>query len=224
MLARAGVGVLRIMDDDTVEASNLHRQILYAEADVGKDKLTSGIEALRRACPDTATRFEPVRSRLLPDNARAAVRDVDIVVEGSDNFATKFLCADACYIEQKPCIQGAAVRWVATALCSGPRGKPCYRCLFEDMPETDQASNCAEAGVLGAVVGMGAALMTDLALRMIEGKPDCGHAYSYDGKRDTLRRHRVYCREACSLCGERPAILDIGWSTYVGRSCAPNQA
>ena len=220
MLARAGVSVLTIMDDDTVDASNLHRQILYEPSDIGQDKLTAGIAGLKRLCPDSPTRLEPFRSRLLPDNAREAVRAADVVVEGSDNFATKFLCADACHIEQKPCVQGAAVRWVTTVLSSGPEGKPCYRCLFEDLPAADEAPNCAEAGVVGSVVGFGAALMAEHVLRIIHGRPDYGYAYSYDGKLDRSRRHKVFHRDDCCLCGQRPSILDIGWSQYMGPSCA----
>lgn len=219
LLARVGVGVLRIMDDDTVEASNLHRQILYDTADVGRDKLATGIAAIRRLCPESPTRLEPIQSRLLPDNARETVCDADVIVEGSDNFATKFLCADACHIEKKPCVQGAAVRWVTTAISSGPGGKPCYRCLFEDLPAPEQAPNCAEAGVLGSVVGFGAALMAELVLRIVYGKPDYGQVYSYDGKHDRLRRHKVFHRDNCCLCGTRPSITEIGWSQYVGPSC-----
>jgi len=221
MLTRAGVGVLTILDDDTVEANNLHRQILYTDADVGQDKLGAGVAALKHLCPDSPTRIEPIQSRLLPDNARAFVRDADVVVEGSDNFATKFLCADVCHIEQKPSVQGAAVRWITTAISSGPGGKPCYRCLFEDLPSPDQAPNCAEAGVLGSVVGFGGALMADLTLRIVHGNPDHGYAYSYDGKRDSLRRHRVFYRDDCALCGKSPQIMAIDWTTYAGPDC-PN--
>ncbi len=223
MLVQAGVGLLRILDDDIVNVSNLHRQILYSETDIGHDKLASGIAALKRLCPKSPTYLDPVQSRLLPDNARELVRGVDVVVEGSDNFATKFLCADTCHIEKKPCVQGAAVRWVATAISSGPEGRPCYRCLFEDLPAPDRASTCAEAGVMGSVVGFGAAIITDLALRVLHGNPDYGNAYSYDGKRDTLRKHKVYCRRGCPLCGEQPVISDIAWSTYVGPNCQDNR-
>ena len=219
MLTRAGIGVLRIVDEDIVEASNLHRQILFGQADIGREKLTTGVEALRRLCPGSPTRFEPIQSRLLPDNARRLVRDVDIVVEGSDNFATKFLCADACYLESKPSVQGAAVRWITTAISSSPVGRPCYRCLFEDLPATDQAPNCAEAGVVGSVVGFGAALMAELTLRVVYDCPDYGYAYSYDGRSDKLRRHNVFRRDNCSLCGYEPKIVDIGWLTYTGPNC-----
>ena len=178
LLAQAGVGVLRILDDDQVDGSNLHRQILFDQNDIGQDKLTAGVRTIKRLCPATPTRLEPIRTRLLPDNARAYVQDVDIVVEGSDNFATKFLTADTCFIEHKPCVQGAAVRWVTTAISTSPAGRPCYRCLFEDLPAANQAPNCAEAGVVGSVAGMGASLMVELALRILTGKPDFGWIYS----------------------------------------------
>lgn len=221
LLARAGVGILRILDDDEVDGSNLHRQILFDQNDIGQDKLTAGVRTIRRLCSTSPTRLEPIRARLLPDNARAYVQDVDIVVEGSDNFATKFLTADTCFIEHKPCVQGAAVRWVTTAISTSPTGRPCYRCLFEDLPLPDQAPNCAEAGVLGSVVGFGAALMAELTLRIIHGHPDFGHTYSYNGKTDNLRRHPVFRRQSCALCGSQPQIVDIGWSRYMDESCAP---
>jgi len=223
LLVRSGVGELRILDDDDVDASNLHRQILFGEGDVGQAKLASGVASLRRLCPESPTRIEPIATRLLPDNARALVSGMDLIVEGSDNFATKFLCADTCHLERKPCVQGAAVRWVTTALSSGPGGKPCYRCLFEELPGADQSPNCAEAGVLGSVVGFGAALMVELALRIIRGSPDYGHIYSYDGKRDALRRHRMFQRKDCPLCGETPRITGIEWSTYLEAGCESHQ-
>jgi molybdopterin/thiamine biosynthesis adenylyltransferase len=219
MLTKAGIGVLKILDDDIVEESNLHRQILFRQDDIGRDKLTAGVAALRHQCPQSPTCLEPVHSRLLPDNAREIVRDVDIVVEGSDNFATKFLCADTCYIERKPCVQGAAVRWLTTAISSGPAGRPCYRCLFEDLPSPEHAPNCAEAGVMGSVVGVGAALMADLTLRIAHGCPDYGFIYSYDGRRDEMHRHCVFSRNNCSLCGHEPEIKQIKWSMYVGPDC-----
>ena len=212
-LVRAGVGLLRIADDDQVDLSNLHRQILYQESDVGADKLAAGVRALRELVPGSPTRIEPVSHRILPDNAQALVREVDLVVEGADNFATKFLVADACRLEARPVVQGAAVRWVTTAMCAGPNGRPCYRCLFEDIPRGREAPNCAEAGVMGPVVGFGAALMVELALEALQGK-GFGTVASYDGLSDRLRSIAVTARADCSLCGEHPQIIDTQWSRY----------
>jgi adenylyltransferase/sulfurtransferase len=137
----------------------------------------------------------------------------DLVVEGSDNFATKFLAADAGAIAGKPVVHGAAVRWHGTALAVGPRGAPCYRCLFEDLPRED-APNCAEAGVMGPVVGVVGALQADLALAWIDGDPVEGTLVTFDGKRDAFRRRLVPRRAGCALCGGAKTITSIERQRY----------
>jgi len=218
-LVRAGVGRVAVADDDRVELSNLHRQILYSDADVGRDKLDAALEALaREAAP--SQRVEAVRTRLLPDNARELVRGFDVVLEGADNFATKFLCADACRLEARPVVHGAAVRLRATVWSVAPLGRPCYRCLFEDLPGDDAGQNCAEAGVLGPVVGFAGALMADLALDILAETPRNGRLYSYDGRRDRLREVPVTARPDCALCGAHPTISRIEELCYTAPHCA----
>jgi molybdopterin/thiamine biosynthesis adenylyltransferase len=218
-LARAGVGTLLLSDDDTVELSNLHRQILFSESDVGRDKLDAASSALARY--SVQSRLELRRTRLLPETARALVREADVVVEGSDNFATKFLAADACRLEGRPVVHGSGVRFDATVWAVSERGAPCYRCLFEDLPAGDAQPNCAEAGVLGPVVGFAGALMADLALRVLTGDAGAfGRIHTYDGRRDVLRTVSVAPRETCPLCGARPTIFDTDESRYTGTSCA----
>ena len=134
-LAQAGVGTLGLCDDDEVDATNLHRQILYGEADVGMHKVDAAARALAAIAPRVELR--PYRTRLLPTNAAEIVRGWDVVLEGADNFATKFLAADACAAAGVPVVHASSVRWVGTALAVGARGRPCYRCLFEDVPEGD---------------------------------------------------------------------------------------
>ena len=211
---------LVLADDDVVETTNLHRQILYADTDVGGDKLEAARRALvQRGVPPH--RIELVRSRLLPENARSLVRSVDLVLEGSDNYATKFLAADAARLEEKPIVHGAAVRWVATVLAVSPLGQPCYRCLFEDVPARSAGENCAEAGVVGPVVGFAGALMADLALRVALEAPDAfGAIYTYDGRSDQLRRVSLAGRAACALCGKGPSIMEIDEARYLAPSCA----
>jgi adenylyltransferase/sulfurtransferase len=218
-LARAGVGRLLIADDDLVDETNLHRQILYRDDDVGRDKLDAGIAALSTLCPDSPTALVPLRTRILPENARQLVREADLVVEGSDNFATKFLVNDACHLEGRSHVQGSAVRWVTTAFCMGPRGNPCYRCLFEDVPRGIEAPNCAEAGVMGPVVGMGGALLVELALGVLQNRKPEGQLISYDGKTDRLRRRPIHGRASCPLCGSAPSILDTRYERYADESC-----
>jgi molybdopterin/thiamine biosynthesis adenylyltransferase len=219
-LTRAGVGRLVLADDDDVDPTNLHRQILYYEPDVGADKLEVAQRVLgRRSVP--GQRIELVRSRFLPENARELVRSVDVVLEGADNFATKFLAADACALERRPIVHGAAIRWTATVLAVSATGAPCYRCLFEDLPPSTAATNCAEAGVIGPVVGLSGALMADLALRSLTGDSAAyATIYTYDGRRDLMRAVELRRRAACSLCGHDRVIRDIEESRYTHPSCA----
>lgn len=218
-LVRAGVGHVAIADDDQVEETNLHRQILFSAADIGRDKLDAACAALAREA-SAWQRVTPIRTRLLPENARRLVRDYDVVLEGADNFATKFLCADACRLEGRPVVHGAAVRFRATVWSVAPLGRPCYRCLFEDVPPSDAALTCAEAGVLGPVVGFAGALMADLALDALAGTARTGCLYSYDGLRDQLREVPVASRPACPLCGERPTISRLEELCYTAPDCA----
>jgi molybdopterin/thiamine biosynthesis adenylyltransferase len=218
-LARAGVGTLILADDDVVELTNLHRQILFSESDVGRDKLEAARDRL--ASESSATRIELRHTRFLPETARALAREAHVVVEGSDNFATKFLAADACRLEERAVVHGSGVRTDATVWAVSAEGKPCYRCLFEDLPDGDAQPNCAEAGVLGPVVGFAGALMADLALRVLAGDASAfGQVRTYDGLRDLLRKVTVTARASCPLCGETPTISDTDESRYTGTSCA----
>ncbi|HWZ87603.1 MAG TPA: HesA/MoeB/ThiF family protein [Polyangiaceae bacterium] len=219
-LAEAGVGRILLADDDRVDSTNLHRQILFDESDVGEDKLDAAERALYRAGARPGS-IELVRSRLLPDNARELVQKVDVVIEGADNFATKFLCADACFLEARPVVHGAAVRFRATVLCVAATGAPCYRCLFEDLPGGQGAPNCAEAGVLGPVVGFAGALMADRALSvLLDDRSLFGSVVSYDGKTDRARSVLVAARARCALCSAERTIDSISYARYTAPSCA----
>jgi molybdopterin/thiamine biosynthesis adenylyltransferase len=217
-LADSGA-VLVIADDDTVDVSNLHRQILYGPDSVGRAKLDEARRALL-SLGVSERRIELVHSRFLPDNARSLAASVDLVLEGADNYATKFLTADACHLERRPVVHGAAVRFVATVLYSAPGARPCYRCLFEDVPAGAQ-QNCAEAGVLGPVVGFAGALMADFALRALTlDEPLAGRLASYSALADELREITVSANPTCPLCGQNPAISRIEETRYTAPSCA----
>lgn len=212
-LCRAGLGRVLLLDEDDVEETNLHRQILFRSQDVG----TSKPEAARRSLlADGASpqQVECISGRLLPDTARDLVKQADIVLEGADNFATKFLAADACALESRAVVHGAAVAWRATVLTSDASGRPCYRCVFEDVPRGAQA-NCSTAGVMGPVVGIAGALMADRALRLLSGETVGGTVTSFDGLTDVMRTVRVVARPDCALCGSAPRIESILESRYL---------
>jgi adenylyltransferase/sulfurtransferase len=209
-LGRAGVSTIGICDDDEVETTNLHRQILFRDEDVGRPKVAAAKAALASMGIDV--HVEGHHTRLLPHNAVDLVSRYDVVLEGSDNFPTKFLAADACLLAKKPIVHGAAVRWHGTALAVGPEGGPCYRCLFEDVPR-ENAPNCATAGVVGPMVGVVAAAQVDLALALLRGEDVAGTLFTFDGKTLEARRRRIPRRKSCNLCGAR-AILKIEASRY----------
>jgi molybdopterin/thiamine biosynthesis adenylyltransferase len=210
-LARAGVGTIGIADDDVVDASNLHRQILFREEDVGMPKLEAAASALLRIAPEL--RIERHPTRMLPANAVGLASRYDVVVEGSDNFATKFLAADACRIAKKPVVHAAAVRWHGTVLAVGPNGGPCYRCLFEDLPR-ENGPNCAEAGVVGPMVGVVAAVQADLAIAVLAGEDALGTLFTFDAKTLATRRRKIPRRAGCPLCSDARSIQRIDPARY----------
>jgi molybdopterin/thiamine biosynthesis adenylyltransferase len=211
-LVRAGVGTIGLVDDDVVDASNLHRQILFRDEDVGAPKVEAAASALLRIAPEL--RIERHATRMLPHNAVELAVRYDVVVEGSDNFPTKFLAADACRIAKRMVVHGAAVRWHGTALAVGPNGGPCYRCLFEDVPRGTEAPNCAEAGVVGPVVGVVAAVQADLAISFLAGDDVAGTLFTFDGKALASRRRRLPRRAGCPLCSDVRSIQRIEASRY----------
>ena len=210
-LARAGVGTIGLVDDDVVDATNLHRQILFRDDDIGKPKVEAAATALLRIAPEL--RIERHPTRMLPHNAVELAIRYDVIVEGSDNFPTKFLAADACRIAKRMVVHGAAIRWHGTALAVGPNGGPCYRCLFEDLPGVD-APNCAEAGVVGPVVGIVAAVQADLAISFLGGDDVAGTLFTFDGKALAARRRRLPRRAKCPLCSDMRSIHRIEASRY----------
>ena len=173
-LAGAGVGTLGIVDDDVVALSNLHRQIIHATANVGRPKTASATEAIGRLNPHVAV--EPIGMRLDASNARALIARFDVVLDGSDNFATRYALSDACYYERRPLVSAALGEFDGTVTTLKPyepgadgRPNPTYRCLFPDAPPPGAIPTCAEAGVLGALGGVLGSLMALEAIREIVG-------------------------------------------------------
>ncbi len=216
-LVAGGARRLTVVDDDTVEISNLHRQILFTAADVGRSKLEAFAEALEKRAPGVVVTRVP--GRALPLTVASIVADAAVVLDATDNFASRFLLADACALARVPVVHAAAVRWQATVFAVPPGGKPCYRCLFEDVPRGD-APDCATAGVVGPVCGVAGAVAADRALRILAGDASAyGHIVTYDGLRDTLRSVPVPTRPDYALCGAAPAIHGILASRYLAPAC-----
>lgn len=216
---------ITVIDDDVVSADNLHRQLFFWKPDLGAPKAPVFAErfvAEARAHGATEVAARAIEARIGPDDdARRLVAEHDLVIEGADNFATKFLVADACRLERRAVVHGGVVRWVGYALTSGPESHPCYRCLFEDVPR-DQPDTCAISGVVGPLVALVGALQARFAIEALLGRPT-GHAryVHVDALRGgPLRTRPLRARADCALCGEAPRILDLDANRYAPPACA----
>jgi molybdopterin/thiamine biosynthesis adenylyltransferase len=196
-LAAAGVGRVGLADPDTVALSNLQRQILYADADVGRPKVEAAAERLAGLNGNVAVK--PIAAQLTPDNARALVRPFDLVLDGTDDFATRFAVNAACLAEGKPLVSGAIGRW--TGQVGVFAGRPCYRCLVPEIPP--EAETCATVGVIGALAGVIGAMMALEAIKLIAaaGESLSGRLLIYDALAAETRTVRVGPDPACPACG-----------------------
>ncbi len=212
-LASSDAKHITIIDDDAVEESNLQRQTLYTDADVGAPKIERAERVLRERAPRLSLRT--IDGRLLPSNAMEICGEHDVVVEGADNLPSKFLVADAARLCGIPAVQAGAVRWAGWALCTLP-DSACMRCLFEDIPR-DRIETCAEAGVVGPVVGVLGGLQAAFVFRLLQGERPGGELWHYDALRGALRKTLVRRRSDCPLCtGE---IQDLRMDRYTA-ACA----
>jgi adenylyltransferase/sulfurtransferase len=213
LLARAGTVQITVVDDDTVDESNLHRQTLYTSDDVGASKIERAARKIRDLSP--GIRVRGIRGRFVPGTAMDLLASQDLVVEGADNLATKFLVADAARLAGVPAVQAGAVRWAGWAFCALP-DSACLRCLFEDIP-TGQVETCAQAGVVGPVVGVIGGLQAALALRFLRGERPGGELWHLDALRGSLRKTLVRRRSDCLLCAGE--IRDLRTERYTA-ACA----
>lgn len=219
VLARSGVQRLTLVDDDVVDVSNLQRQVLFDDQHVGMPKVNVAAERLRAEAASVGSeiKISAIHDRLLPENALELIAGHDVVLEGADNYATKFLTFDAARIARVPVVQAGAVRWAGWAVASPAQGGPCLRCVFEDMP-SKAADTCADAGVVGPVVGVLGSLQAALVLRTLHGDARTrGELWSYDALAGRLRRTRVEARPTCASCAG--SISDLSRERYAP-SCA----
>lgn len=202
-LAGSGVGELSLNDFDEVDASNLQRQLLFREADVGRPKVEAAADELQRIAPELMVRRLP--QRLDQPGLRAAVGEVDVVLDCSDNFGTRFAVNRACVRERVPLVSGAAIRWEGQLFVSDPQepATPCYACLYAEEDETIE--DCAGNGIAAPVVGVVGARMALEALKLLLDLhgPSLGRLQVLDGLAGSWREHSVPRDPACPVCGEQ---------------------
>lgn len=210
-LAAAGVGTLGVADGDRVELSNLQRQVIHSGRTLGMAKTESAAAAVRALNPDVVLCRHD--QRLTHDNAAAIVAGYDLVCDGTDNFRARYLVNDACFLAGKPLVSAAVTRFDGqlTTFRAFEREKPCYRCLFPEMPPEGLLPSCSEAGILGAIAGVMGTLQAAEAIKELLGIGESltGTLLVYDALGS--RFHRVaYQRDAdCPLCGQAPSIADL---------------
>ena len=221
-LAAAGVGRIGLIDPDTVDRSNLQRQILHGESWVGKPKLESAAARLREVNPHVELDLLPVR--FTPENAMELVSRYDVVLDGCDNFPTRFLSNDACFFLKKPCVYGSIFRFDGQVTVFAPHlGGPCYRCMLPSLPAPGAAPSCEEAGVLGVLPGVIGSLqaMETIKLLLGIGDPPMGKLLCYDALATTFRSLRLRRDPACRLCGDAPSIDTVmNPETNASASCS----
>ena len=222
-LALAGVGTIGIVDFDVVEISNLQRQILHHTADIGRSKLDSARDNIKAYNP--GVNVVSHETRLESHNAREIISQYDLVINGADNFATRYLVNDACYLEGKPLVDGSILIFDGQATVFMP-GEGCYRCLFPAPPPPGMVPNCAEAGVLGALTGLVGSIQATEALKLLLG---IGESLSsrlllIDALSMSFREVRLKKNPSCPLCGDNPTITElIDYEVFCGLA-APETA
>ena len=207
-LSLAGVGTVGIVDFDVVELSNLQRQILHHTADVGRPKVESAYDNIKSYNPDVDVVLH--ETRLDSSNAMEIISQYDLVINGADNFATRYLVNDACYLLNKPLMDGSILIFDGQATVFLP-GQGCYRCLFPSPPPPGMVPNCAEAGVLGALTGLVGSIQATEALKYFLG---IGESLSsrlllIDALSMTFREVRLKKNPDCPLCGDNPTVTEL---------------
>jgi adenylyltransferase/sulfurtransferase len=223
-LAAAGVGTLGIVDDDRVDLSNLQRQVLHGSATLGRPKVDSAAARLADLNPGVRVVKHPVR--LTADNARALVRDYDLVIDGSDNFPTRYLVNDACVLERTPFVYGSIYRFEGQLSLFATTDGPCYRCLFAEPPAPELVPSCAEAGVLGVLPGIVGSLQALEAIKWLTGigTPAVGRLMLFDGLRLTVREIALRRDPACAVCGDAPSVTTlIDYEAFCGTAQAATE-
>ncbi|MEM9080056.1 MAG: molybdopterin-synthase adenylyltransferase MoeB [Verrucomicrobiota bacterium] len=206
-LAAAGVGRIGLVDPDKIDRSNLQRQILFTDTQVGQLKVEAAKERLQALHP--ALKVDTYPELFTVENAAELVAQYDLVLDGSDNFPTRYLTNDAAFFAKKPLVYGSIFQFDGQVTVFHPaHGGPCYRCLLPDPPPADAVPNCAEAGVLGALPGIIGTMQAMEALKILLqiGEPPLGKLLNYDALRSSWREIKLRKDPSCKLCGDNPTL------------------
>jgi sulfur-carrier protein adenylyltransferase/sulfurtransferase len=208
-LAAAGVGRIGLVDFDVVDFTNLQRQVIHSTADVGRKKLDSAFESMRAINPNVGIdRFD---TALTSQNALEILKDYDVVVDGTDNFPTRYLVNDACVLLGKPNVYGSIFRFEGQASVFAYKGGPCYRCLYPEPPPPGLVPSCAEGGVLGILPGLIGLVQATEAVKIILGigEPLAGRLLLYDALAMRFREVKLRRDPDCPVCGDRPTVREL---------------
>jgi adenylyltransferase/sulfurtransferase len=208
-LAAAGVGRIGIIDFDVVDFSNLQRQVLHGTPDVGRPKLHSARDRLAAINPEV--RVDLYEERLSSQNALRIFEPYDVIIDGTDNFPTRYLVNDGCVLLKKPNVYGSIFRFDGQASVFWPPHGPCYRCLYPEPPPPGEVPSCAEGGVLGILPGVIGVIQATEAVKLILGKgePLVGRLLHYDALQMRFREYRVRRNPKCPMCGDDPTIKTL---------------
>jgi molybdopterin/thiamine biosynthesis adenylyltransferase/rhodanese-related sulfurtransferase len=208
-LAAAGVGTLGIVDFDVVDESNLQRQVIHGQSDIGRSKAESARDSIREINPYVNVIVH--KERLDSDNAMQIFADYDLIVDGTDNFATRYLVNDACVLLGKPYVWGSIYRFDGQASVFWAEYGPCYRCLYPEPPPPGMVPSCAEGGVLGVLCASIGSIQVNEAIKLIAGigEPLAGRLMIYDALEMTYRSVKVRKDPECPVCGKNPTVTEL---------------
>jgi adenylyltransferase/sulfurtransferase len=208
-LAAAGVGRVGLVDFDTVDFTNLQRQVLFGTSDVGRPKITAAADRLRNLNPEI--QIDAYETQLTSENALDLFKDYDIIVDGTDNFPTRYLVNDACVILGKPNVYGSIFRFEGQITVFGYPDGPCYRCLYPEPPPPGLVPSCAEGGVLGVLPGIVGTIQAAETLKLIIGKgqPLVGRLLLFDALAMKFRELKLRKNPECPVCGENPTVTKL---------------
>ena len=223
-LAAAGIGKLGIVDFDVVDVTNLQRQILYSTNDVGRPKLEAARESIKGINPNVE--IHTYDARLTSDNALIILRDYDVIVDGTDNFPTRYLVNDACVLLGKPNVYGSIFRFEGQITVFDAKQGPCYRCLYASPPPPGLVPSCAESGVLGVLPGIIGSLQALETIKILIGKdrPLIGRLLLFDALKNTFRELTLRKNPDCPICGNHPTIHAlIDYEQFCGGTPSPQK-